>query len=154
MDNIIYLNALEGDFEYDRTLDFKKAMQQNEISLGVGATLLLSDKKNIVGMLLSMGLNYKDGNVLKYSVILTFHVDGWSDNVNFDDKESFKEMDVVGRMLDVTVGFLRGSMYVHTKNSPLEGLTLPILSLEELQKKMKVEKPVSYSHSLNSKQSL
>lgn len=149
MDNIIYLNALEGDFEYDRTLDFKKAMQQNEISLGVGATLLLSDKKNIVGMLLSMGLNYNDGNVLKYSVILTFHVDGWSDNVNFDDKESFKEMDVVGRMLDVTVGFLRGSMYVHTKNSPLEGLTLPILSLKELQKKMKVEKPVSYSHSLN-----
>lgn len=149
MDNIIYLNALEGDFEYDRTLDFKKAMQQNEISLGVGATLLLSDKKNIVGMLLSMGLNYKDGNVLKYSVILTFHVDGWSDNVNFDDKESFKEMDVVGRMLDVTVGFLRGSMYVHTKNSPLEGLTLPILSLKELQKKMKAEKPVSYSHSLN-----
>lgn len=150
MDNIIYLNALEGDFEYDRTLDFKKAMQQNEISLGVGATLLLSDKKNIVGMLLSMGLNYKDGNVLKYSVILTFHVDGWSDNVKFDDKESFKEMDAVGRMLDVTVGFLRGSMYVHTKNSPLEGLTLPILSLEELQKKMKVEKPVSYSHSSNS----
>ena len=149
MDNIIYLNALEGDFEYDRTLDFKKAMQQNEISLGVGATLLLSDKKNIVGMLLSMGLNYKDGNVLKYSVILTFHVDGWSDNVNFDDKESFKEMDVVGRMLDVTAGFLRGNMYVHTKNSPLEGLTLPILSLKELQKKMKAEKPVSYSHSLN-----
>ena len=149
MDNIIYLNALEGDFEYDRTLDFKKAMQQNEIGLGVGATLLLSDKKNIVGMLLSMGLNYKDGNVLSYSVILTFHVDGWSDNVNFDDVESFKDMDVVGKMLDVTVGFLRGSMYVHTKNSPLEGLTLPILSLEELQKKMKVEKPVSYSHSLN-----
>lgn len=141
MDNIIYLNALEGDFEYDRTLDFKKAMQQNEIGLGVGATLLLSDKKDIVGMLLSMGLNYKDGNVLSYSVILTFHVDGWSDNVNFDDKESFREMDVVSKMLDITVGFLRGSMFVHTKNSPLEGLTLPILSLEELHKKMKVAKP-------------
>lgn len=89
MDNIIYLNALEGDFEYDRTLDFKKAMQQNEISLGVGATLLLSDKKNIVGMLLSMGLNYKDGNVLKYSVILTFHVDGWSDNVKAEKPVSY-----------------------------------------------------------------
>lgn len=147
MDKIIYLNALEGDFEYDRTLDFKKAMQQKEIGLGVGATLLLSDKKNIVGMLLSMGLNYKDGNVLKYSVILTFHVDGWTDNVNLDDEASLREQGVVGRMLDITVGFLRGSMFVHTKNSPLEGLTLPILSLEELQKKMKVEKPASYSHS-------
>lgn len=141
MDKIIYLSALEGEFEYDRTLDFKKAMQQNEISLGVGATLLLSDKKDIVGVLLSMGLNYKDGNVLSYSVILTFHVEGWSNNVNLDEKESLREMDVVGKMLDITVGFLRGSMFVHTKNSPLEGLTLPILSLEELQKKMKVSKP-------------
>jgi len=38
------------------------------------------------------------------------------------------------------VGFLRGSLYVHTKNSPLDGLTLPILSLEQLLQNMKVVK--------------
>lgn len=141
MDKIIYLNALEGDFEYDRTLDFKKAMQQKEIGLGVGATMLLSDKKDIVGIHLSMGMNYKDSNVLSYSVILTFLVEGWTGHVNFEDREVLRKMDIVGKMLDVTVGFMRGSMFVHTKNSPLEGLTLPILSLEELQEKMKVVKP-------------
>lgn len=141
MDKIIYLNALEGDFEYDRTLDFKKAMQQKEIGLGVGATMLLSDKKDIVGIHLSMGMNYKDSNVLSYSVILTFLVEGWTGYVNFEDREALRKMDIVGKMLDVTVGFMRGSMFVHTKNSPLEGLTLPILSLEELQEKMKVLKP-------------
>lgn len=141
MDKIIYLNALEGEFVFDRTIDFKAAMQQNQISLGVGASLLLSDAKDIVGMLFSVNMNCQEEVALQYSVILTFKVKGWSCEVDESDNESIKLKPEVGKMLDMSVGFLRGSMFVHTKNSPLEGLTIPVLDLLEVQKNLKIKSP-------------
>lgn len=141
MDNIILVNALEGEFEFDRTVDFKSAIQQKTIGLGVGATLLLSETKDIVGILFSVNMKYKEDVVLSYSVILTFQVKGWSIEMDERDKNAIKKMPEVSEMLDIAVGFLRGSMYVHTKNSPLEGLTIPILSISELKNNLKVEKP-------------
>lgn len=141
MDKIIYLNALEGEFVFDRTIDFKAAMQQNQISLGVGASLLLSDAKDIVGMLFSVNMNCQEEVALQYSVILTFKVKGWSCEVDESDNESIKMKPEVGKMLDMSVGFLRGSMFVHTKNSPLEGLTIPVLDLLEVQKNLKIKSP-------------
>ncbi len=141
MDKIIYLNALEGEFVFDRTIDFKAAMQQNQISLGVGASLLLSDAKDIVGMLFSVNMNCQEEVALQYSVILTFKVKGWSCEVDESDNESIKLKPEVGKMLDMAVGFLRGSMFVHTKNSPLEGLTIPVLDLLEVQKNLKIKSP-------------
>lgn len=139
MDKIMFVDALEGEFEFDRTIDFKAAMQQKQIGLGVGATLLLSDSKDIVGMLFSASMNYRGEVALRYSVILTFQVKGWSDEIHDADTVSIKQKQEVEKMLDMAVGFLRGSMFVHTKNSPLEGLTIPVLNLGEVQKNMKVK---------------
>ena len=145
MDKIIFVDALEGEFEFDRTLDFKAAMQQKQIALGVGATLLLSDAKDIVGMLFSVNMNCQGEAALHYSVILTFQVKGWSEEIDESNTESIKQNQEVGKMLDMAVGFMRGSMYVHTKNSPLEGLTIPVLDLGEVLENMKVKKPEAKS---------
>lgn len=141
MDNIIFVNALEGEFVFDRTVDFKSAIQQKAVGIGVGATLLLSKTKDIVGILFSVNMKYKEDVVLSYSVILTFQVKGWSAEMDERGKDTIKKLPEVSEMLDIAVGFLRGSMYVHTKNSPLEGLTIPILSISELKNNLKVEKP-------------
>lgn len=141
MGNIIFLNALEGELEFDRTVDFKSAMQQKSIGMGVGAKLLLSDTNDILGMLFFVNMKYKEAVILSYSVILTFMVKDWSTEVNGKNDDEFKNLPEVDEMLDMAVGFLRGSMYVHTKNSPLDGLTIPVLSIPELKKNLKVEKP-------------
>lgn len=141
MGNIIFLNALEGEFKFDRTVDFKSAMQQKAIGMSVGANLLLSDTKDILGMLFSVNMKYNEAVVLSYSVILTFMVKDWSTEVNGKSDDEIKKLPGVDEMLDMAVGFLRGSMYVHTKNSPLEGLTIPVLSIPELKKNLKVKKP-------------
>ena len=60
MGNIIFLNALEGELEFDRTVDFKSAMQQKSIGMGVGAKLLLSDTNDILGMLFFVNMKYKE----------------------------------------------------------------------------------------------
>lgn len=140
MDKIIFVDALEGELEFDRTVDFKKAMQQKQIGLGVGATMLLSDAKDVIGMLFSVNMSYHKETVLRYSVILTFQLKGWSEEIDESDLKKIKQMDEVKKMLEITIGFLRGSMYVHTKNSPLEGLTVPVLDLQELVKNLKLKK--------------
>ncbi len=140
MDKIIFVDAFEGELEFDRTVDFKKAMLQKQIGLGVGATMLLSDTKDVIGMLFSVNMSYNKEVALHYSVILTFQLKGWSEEVDENDFEKIKQLPEVYKMLDITVGFLRGSMYVHTKNSPLEGLTVPVLDLEELIKNLKLKK--------------
>lgn len=141
MGNIIFLNALEGELEFDRTVDFKSAMQQKSIGMGVGAKLLLSETKDILGMLFFVNMKYKEAVILSYSVILTFMVKDWSTEVNGKIEDEIKNLPEVDETLDMAVGFLRGSMYVHTKNSPLDGLTIPVLSIPELKKNLKVEKP-------------
>ena len=139
MDKIKFLNALESDLKYDRTLDFKKALKNKELELGVGATLLQPKEKDIVGMLFTMDMKYKGEDALRYSVIVTYFVEGWTADMHKASEDSIKDKEEVRKMLDVTVGFLRGSMFVNTKNSPLDGLTVPIISMDELQKKLKIE---------------
>lgn len=139
MDKIKFLNALESDLKYDRTLDFKKALKNKELELGVGATLLQPKAEDIVGMLFTMDMKYKGENALRYSVIVTYFVEGWTADMHEAGEDSIKEKEEVRKMLDVTVGFLRGSMFVHTKDSPLDGLTVPLISIDELQKNLKIE---------------
>lgn len=139
MDKIKFLNALESDLKYDRTLDFKKALKNKELELGVGATLLQPKEKDIVGMLFTMDMKYKGEDALRYSVIVTYFVEGWTADMHKASEDSIKDKEEVRKMLDVTVGFLRGSMFVHTKDSPLDGFTVPIISMDELQKKLKIE---------------
>ena len=117
MDKIKFLNALESDLKYDRTLDFKKALKNKELELGVGATLLQPKEKDIVGMLFTMDMKYKGEDALRYSVIVTYFVEGWTADMHKASEDSIKDKEEVRKMLDVTVGFLRGSMFVHTKNS-------------------------------------
>lgn len=140
MENIRFVNALEGAFEYDRTLEMDSEEVRRAMALGVGATLLLSEAKEVVGMHFSMVLKYQESAALRYSVVLTFKVSGWIDNIADEKEENLKNRKEVSQMLEVAVGFARGSLYVHTKNSPLAGLTLPILSLDQLLQNMKVVK--------------
>lgn len=138
MENIRFVNALEGAFEYDRTLEMNSEDVRRAMALGVGAALLLSEAKDVVGMHFSMVLKYQDSVALRYSVVLTFKVSGWNGKIADEKEENLKNRDEVSQMLQVAVGFLRGSLYVHTKNSPLDGLTLPILSIDKLLQNMKV----------------
>lgn len=142
MDKIKFLSAIESDFKYDRTIDFKEAVKQKKMEFSVGATLLLTDAQNIVGVHFAIKMSYNKKDALSYSVILTFHVEGWSSeiNPNEENKDAIRSMEVVSEMLDITVGFLRGSMYVQTKNSPLEGFTVPIISIKKLQENLEVKK--------------
>ena len=55
MEQIRFVSALEGAFEYDRTLKMDSGEVRGAMGLGVGATLLLSETKDVVGMLFSKG---------------------------------------------------------------------------------------------------
>ena len=48
------------------------------------------------------------------------------------EEEDLLQEDTVKLMLEITVGFMRGSLFIQEKNTPLEGWNLPILPIQNL----------------------
>jgi hypothetical protein len=72
-------------------------------------------------------------------------VDNWQkDFTNLPDKE-LREKDEVKKMLEITIGFMRGSLFVQEKNTLLEGLNLPIIIVDELLPLIQIITPSSKS---------
>lgn len=72
--------------------------------------------------------------------MLTFRVDGWRELVSGLKEEDLLQEDSVKLMLEITVGFMRGSLFIQEKNTPLEGWNLPILPIQNLLSKIHVIK--------------
>ena len=44
-----------------------------------------------------------------------------------------KKMEEVEKLLEITIGYVRGSLAVQTKNTPIANLYLPILPIKDVQ---------------------
>lgn len=73
--------------------------------------------------------------------VMVFYQAQKFDSVFSIEKEKIeaKDLDVIIRMLDTTIGIMRGILYEQTKETPFEGIVLPFIELDELLAKMKVK---------------
>lgn len=147
MNNIIFIGAVEGPLNYNRTIDYKSVNFKKDTQIGVRTELLLDVDTDMVGVRFYIRIKSKDNkvNILDYHVTLTFKVDNWQkDFTNLPDKE-LREKDEVKKMLEITIGFMRGSLFVQEKNTLLEGLNLPIIIVDELLPLIQIITPSSKS---------
>ena len=147
MNNIIFIGAVEGSLNYNRTIDYKSVNFKNDIQIGVRTELLRDVDTDMVGVRFYIRIKSKDNkvNILVYHVTLTFKVENWQkDFTNLPDKE-LREKDEVKKMLEITIGFMRGSLFVQEKNTLLEGLNLPIIIVDELLPLKQIITPSSKS---------
>ena len=147
MNNIIFIGAVEGSLNYNRTIDYKSVNFKKDTQIGVRTELLLDVDTDMVGVRFYIRIKSKDNkvNILDYHVTLTFKVDNWlKDFTNFPDKE-LREKVEVKKMLEITIGFMRGSLFVQEKNTLLEGLNLPIIIVDELLPLIQIITPSSKS---------
>lgn len=147
MNNIIFIGAVEGSLIYNRTIDYKSVNFKKDIQIGVRTELLRDVDTDMVGVRFYIRIKSKDNkvNILDYHVTLTFKVDNWQkDFTNLPDKE-LREKDEVKKMLEITIGFMRGSLFVQEKNTLLEGLNLPIIIVDELLPLIQIITPSSKS---------
>lgn len=149
MNDIIFIGAVDGSLNYNRTIDYKSENFKKDLQIGVRAELLRGIETDMVGVrfYLRIKSKKKDINILDYHVTLTFKVENWQkDFARLADNE-LREKDEVKRMLEITVGFIRGALFVQEKNTPLEGLNLPILIISDLLPLIQIITP-SYKSNL------
>lgn len=132
MANIIFLGAAESPFNYNRTIDYQSEDIKKNIEVGVRTELLGAVGINIVGIRFYLMMKSKEQQILNYNVTLTFNIEGWKDKISKWDKKEILQTEELKKMVEITIGFMRGSLFVQEKNTPLEGLNLPILSIPDL----------------------
>lgn len=138
MEKIIFINATESPFTYNRTVDIQSNEIKKDLSLGVRSELFYAKGLDIVQVKFYLIIKSKEDQVLSYDVTLAFKIDGWGKKVESLSPEEVAKEEEVKYMLDIAVGFMRGALYVYEKNTPIQGLNLPILSLDELLKNIRI----------------
>lgn len=147
MNGIIFIGAVEGSLNYNRTIDYKFENFKKDIQIGVRAELLLDVNTDMVGLRFYLRIKSKNNeiSILDYHVTLTFKVENWQKDFTPLSKKKLLEKDEVKKMLEITIGFMRGSLFVQEKNTPLEGLNLPIIVVDELLPLIQIITPSSKS---------
>ncbi|MBR5568330.1 MAG: hypothetical protein IKW27_06270 [Bacteroidales bacterium] len=138
MDKIIFINAIESPFTYNRTIDIQSTEIKKDLSLGVRSELFYAKGLDIVQVKFYLIIKSKEDQVLSYDVTLAFKIDSWGQKVESLTPQEVAKEEEVKYMLDIAVGFMRGALYVYEKNTPIQGLNLPILSLDELLKNIRI----------------
>lgn len=131
MANILFTGVTESPLNYNQTLDYDKFV--NPLELGVRNELIYSKGSDVVFMTFHVIFKHEKDEILKYSVRLNFQVEGWVKIVENLSANEIKLLPEVHELVEVTSGFLRGSMYVRAQNTPVKKLVLPILNIGDLK---------------------
>jgi hypothetical protein len=132
MTNIIFLGAVESPFNYNRTIDYQSEEIKKNIEIGVRTELLGTAGINIVGVRFHLMMKHKEEQIMNYDVTLTFNIEDWKGKIDKWTKEKVLQTEELKEMVGITIGFMRGSLFVQEKSTPLEGMNLPILSIPDL----------------------
>lgn len=130
MANIYFTGVVESPFNYSQNIDLQKEIKG--VELGVRAELIYSEESD--GAIIGFHILFKKGEdqILSYSTRLSFKIDTWSELIKGKNEEYIKSVPELKQMIDIALGFTRGSMYVRSQNTPVSKLVLPILSVESI----------------------
>ena len=133
MKDITFIKATEGPFNYNRSLDYNSPEFKKDIKIGIRTELLC--KKNTDVVVISFLLKYEKTKdlIFSYNVNAFYEVKEWKKILNEQTSENIKNLEEVEKMLEITIGYVRGSLAVQTKNTPIANLYLPILPIKDIQ---------------------
>ena len=137
MKNITLVRTDEGSFDYNRNADFQ-SIKDKKLQLMLHVEMGFSDDMDIVTMVVYTRYMLDKEQLLNYKVSLSFKVEQWSDYVREMNDDSIRSLEEVHRMLGIAVGFLRGSLSLQERTTPLKGAFLPLVNIEGLSKKINI----------------
>lgn len=140
MAKIIFLGAVDSPFSYNRSLEYSSDEVKKNINFGVRTEFVcLTDVAGLVFVKFYLLVKYGDKEkILDYNVSLSFRVED-KNICGLSDAELRADADVK-KMVEIAIGFMRGTLFFQEKNTPIEGLNLPILSVREILPNMKIQK--------------
>lgn len=119
----------EVSFFYNINFDFAE-LKADDIQVGISHSISIDLEKKIAGVMFGIFYSTEDVNtkLLEYSIIVNFKVPELECiTIKEDDKIFIKDENIILNLLNVTVGTLRGALFLKTKGTPLEKFPFPIL---------------------------
>jgi hypothetical protein len=136
MESIRIARAFDGGLSYNRSFNYKDNEFKKNISISVQNEMTTIDNLDVVIMESIVAYAYKEEQLFRFGVVVFFDVDGWNHQIKTLDQTEIKKLPVVEKLIGITIGYLRGSLSALSKNTPVEGLILPILSTSEMAGKL------------------
>lgn len=134
MANILLVGAVDSALNYNQTINYDEISANVELGIRTELTSVENTDIAIIGF--HVMFRQKNTPILSYSIRLSFKVEGWSSIISSMDEQQLRTLNEVGELLEISAGFLRGSMYVRALNTPVSKFSLPILSVTDLQKNL------------------
>lgn len=139
MKTINFIDARDDRFKYDD----KQAQNASldKLQLIMECSLLVNPQFDFTSTHILMTIKSNNNRVLDYSVLLTYKIDGWGNFVSNASSEEIKATPEVRRMIEISVGFVRGALYIREKGTPVENFNLPIIDIDGLIKRTVIIRP-------------
>lgn len=139
MKSIYFVNARDDRFKYDAKHAQNASL--DKLQLIMECKLLVNPKFDFISTYIIMAIKSNSNRVLDYAVLLTYKIDGWGKFASLASPEEIKETPEVRRLIELSVGFVRGALYTKEKGTPVENYNLPIIDIDGLVKRTVVIHP-------------
>lgn len=137
MKKIVLVGTDEGSFDYNRNVDFQ-SIRSKEIQLQLHVDMVHKDDSDRIIMVVYTRYLLNKEQLLNYNISLNFKVEQWPEYIKGMNDAQIQSLEEVHRMLGISVGFLRGSLSLQERTTPLRGAFLPLINIEDLSKNINI----------------
>lgn len=133
------LNVTEPEFKFEES-----AIPEKKSAIGVELrpVLMYRATSDVVGLQVSIRfVNRTTGHdILNYGVLTTYRIDKSELFAKGTSKADLINAPLMLKLLEFTVGMLRGALAIKTKGTKMESAILPYFEMEEFAKTLVIEK--------------
>lgn len=120
----------ETDFKVKAGIEITQDMLP-EMSISIQPMLRYRTDSDLVGVQVGIAYEYKGQKLLTYGVILTFQIKEWKEiALKITSKEHPDGLAM--QLFEIAIGFVRGAMAIHARNTSFDETFLPIINLKEM----------------------
>lgn len=127
----------EIDFKVKNNIEITQDMLP-EMSTYIQPMLRYRTNSDLVGVQIGIAYEYEKQKLLTYGMILTFQIKGWED-IAKKIKAKERPDRLAMQLFEIALGFVRGAMAIHARNTSFEKTFLPIINLKEMMNSVQWE---------------
>lgn len=132
-----FINDIQDvSFFYNVDYDCSR-LDVNDIQVGMKHSIKIDNEKNIAGVHLGIIYLTSQDNVklLEYSMNINFRIPELKNIITEEDNNIVvKDKNIILNLLNISVGTLRGALFLKTKGTGLERFPLPVIPSSLLSK--------------------